>query len=138
MQLNLFKKVSVIILAGLSLCSCSSNKIPQTGYDKYRKLVFMLLDCGVIDKGIKSIEFDSCSYVWITGNGTLKTDIKDVVYYETHVTNNYETSSRSYLIYFSYDDNTGYLTEYETSTEYLKAYNNVEFGKYSGTIGSLK
>ena len=130
-----FKKTSLLVLSVLTLCSCLGNSVPQKGYKKYKDLIYSLADANGISK--KAVKFSSCTYVWITGDGTKAAgNLKDCVVYQIYGSINVATYT-PFLSYVIYSDLDGSVAELDDSEIYDDARTLVNAGVFAGKTGTL-
>ena len=136
MQLRTLRTATVSLVAAMSLCACASLSLPGKGYKKYKNYCASVLEA----KGYsaKAIKFNSCNYVWITGDGTMDADIlKDTVWYDIRATltlNGYSSPFHACVLYSKSSDS---IDELESSSYYEDAYYLVSTGALKGKTGSL-
>ena len=139
MTTSIFKNtaLAVLSLASLSLCSCGTNSIPAKGYKKFKNYISTLLDANGYSKN--AMKYSSCSYVWITGDGSQAAGIlKDCVCYQIYGSLNINGFVKPILTYALYSDIDGTVGEMEDSTTYNQALMLVNGGYLSGKTGTLK
>lgn len=132
-----FKTLLTYACVVLCCVSCSNNSIPRKGYEKYKEANVNYIKS--IGGSEKNVTFNSCSYVHITGDGTMTAgNLKDSVYYNIFWTLSFNSTKSSNVIdYPIYYSNIDYITSNSDSTAYYYAYELVKDGSLSGKIGSL-
>ena len=112
----------------LMLFSCSiGNSVPKKGYKLFKE-----------QNASSVIRYNSCNYVYITGEGTHSPDwYVDTVWYKVNYTNSSFGSSLNYDKYFVYKDGESGIVELDSSTYYYAAKDLVSDGYYKGKMGSL-
>jgi len=136
MKQTILTKIALPIIAVISMTACGTNSIPNKGYKKFKEQTAQYYKS--IGGTGKEVKFSSCSYVWITGSGTLDVgNLKDTVWYTTNYTVTIGSSSLSKRTCFEYSSTSDYVQELSDSKGYSYAYSLVQDGSLKGKIGSL-
>ncbi len=112
----------------LMLFSCSiGNSVPKKGYKLFKE-----------QYASYGIRYNSCNYVYITGDGTLSAgSLVGTVWYKVNYTIGPSGDSRTANTYVYYKDGFSSAIELDSSTSYYYAKDLVSDGALKGKMGSL-
>ena len=134
---NLIQKALLVpLFLAMSLTACGTNSAPAKGYAKYKEKIANYYKS--IGGTGKEISYNSCRYVWITGDGTMEAgNLKDTVWYTISYTATIGGSSLTKNTCVEYSVSSDYVQELSSGTAYSYAYDLVKNGSLKGTTGSL-
>ena len=123
-------------LLALVCASCGENSVASKGYQKYKDMnTNYMISIGGSGKEIK---YNSCSYAYITGDGSLSAEsLKDSIYYCANWTMTLGYESANSTEYFVYYKNTKQIVILDDSLAYSYACDLIIDGSLSGKLGRL-
>ena len=124
------------LFLAMSLTACGANSTPAKGYAKFKEKIANYYKS--IGGTGKEISYNSCRYVWITGDGTMEAgNLKNTVWYTINYTATFGSGSLTKNTCVEYSVNNDYVQELSNGTAYSYAYDLVKDGSLKGTTGSL-